>query len=115
MAAAYFSFVTLTTIGFGDLVPIKSFTSIGKDDAGAFEWIKMIFSTVYCGIGLALVSMCISLIQEQVARQSAMMLGLSDEVIELDNVEITPRQKDFLNTETENDVGGTSNAVIIPE
>ena len=51
MAAAYFSFVTLTTIGFGDLVPIKSFTGIGKDDAGAFEWIQMIFSTIYCGIG----------------------------------------------------------------
>ena len=30
MSAAYFSFVTLTTIGFGDLVPINSFSGIGK-------------------------------------------------------------------------------------
>ena len=51
MAAAYFSFVTLTTIGFGDLVPIKSFTDIGKEDAGADEYIRMIFATFYCGIG----------------------------------------------------------------
>ena len=56
MSAAYFSFVTLTTIGFGDLVPINSFSGIGKPDAGVEDWIKMIFSTVYCGIG-----MCISL------------------------------------------------------
>ena len=51
MAAAYFSFVTLTTIGFGDLSPIKTFTDIGKDDAGADEYIRMIFATFYCGIG----------------------------------------------------------------
>ena len=51
ISAAYFSFVTLTTIGFGDLVPIKSFTGIGKDDAGAEEYIRMLFATFYCGIG----------------------------------------------------------------
>ena len=51
MAAAYFSFVTLTTIGFGDLVPTNSFTGIGKPDAGATEYIQMIFATFYCGIG----------------------------------------------------------------
>ena len=51
MSAAYFSFVTLTTIGFGDLSPIKSFTGIGKPDAGVEDYIKMIFATIYCAIG----------------------------------------------------------------
>ena len=55
-----------------------------------------------------------SLIQEQVSRQSAAMLGITDEVIELDNVEIVPRQKDFLGIE-ESKAENTSAAVILPE
>ena len=54
MAAAYFSFVTLTTIGFGDLSPMNSFTGIGKADAGFTEYMQMIFATIYCGIGIVL-------------------------------------------------------------
>ena len=45
MAAAYFSFVTLTTIGFGDLSPMETFTGIGKPDAGFTEYMQMIFAT----------------------------------------------------------------------
>jgi len=96
MAAAYFSFVTLTTIGLGDLSPLNTFTAIGKPDAGFTEYINMMFATFYCAVGLALVSMCISLIQEQVARQAALMAGSKDEVIELDVIEIVPRRKKFL-------------------
>merc|ERR1719367_872510 len=99
MAAAYFSFVTLTTIGFGDLSPMETFTGIGKPDAGFTEYMQMIFATFYCGIGLALVSMCISLIQEQVARQANLMAGSKDEVIELDVIEIVPRRPNFFEIE----------------
>ena len=58
--------------------------------------------------------MCISLIQEQVARQSAMMIGSKEEVIELDTVEIVPRQKGFLtNDETKTNV--TPVPLVIPD
>ena len=49
--AAYFSFITLTTIGFGDYSPIKSFEGIDEVGAGGEEFIKLIFSTLYCAIG----------------------------------------------------------------
>ena len=51
MTSAYFSLITLTTIGFGDYAPIESFSGIGKVDATAFDYIKMIFATVYCAVG----------------------------------------------------------------
>jgi len=57
--------------------------------------------------------MCISLIQEQVARQSALMMGISDEVVELDQIEIVPRQKNFLGNE--DSPGGPTTAVVIPD
>ena len=51
-------------------------------------------------LGLALVSMCISLIQEQVARQAALMAGTQDEVVELDVIEIVPRRPNFFETDS---------------
>ena len=54
--------------------------------------------------------MCISLIQEQVARQAALAAGTKDEVIELDVIEIVPRQKDFFGTKGEPIV----DAVVVP-
>ena len=53
--AAYFSFITLTTIGFGDYSPIKSFEGIDEVGAGGEEFIKLIFSTLYCAIGKLLI------------------------------------------------------------
>ena len=46
-SAAYFSFITLTTIGFGDYVPNKSF----ELEAGGFFTFKMIGALCYCVIG----------------------------------------------------------------
>ena len=55
--AAYFSFITISTIGFGDMVP-------GYNNA---EQVKLIYAAIYMLFGLALLSMCFSLIQEEIA------------------------------------------------
>lgn len=94
--AAYFSFITLTTIGFGDYSPQKSFIGIDDPGAGFEEYFKMGFATLYCGIGLAVIQLSISLIQEQLGRSAAIALGVKAEVIEMEVVEITPRRPDFL-------------------
>ena len=61
-ARSYFSFVTLATIGFGDYYPGKSvnlqLSWVPYYLAGAF---------VYMVIGMALISMCLSLISEEAA------------------------------------------------
>ena len=50
--ALYFSFITLTTIGFGDFAPEESFIGISDPGAGAMEYIKIVFTTIYCAIGI---------------------------------------------------------------
>ena len=55
--AAYFCFVTISTIGFGDYVPGSS-TFESADD----NW-KMILSSIYMMFGMAILSMCFALIQ----------------------------------------------------
>lgn len=51
VTAAYFCFITLTTIGLGDFVPAKSFTGIDNPNADGLDYFKLIFSTIYCAIG----------------------------------------------------------------
>ncbi len=51
MQAAYFSFITLTTIGFGDLTPDKSFTDGIRQGASTTEQLKMVGSLLYCSFG----------------------------------------------------------------
>lgn len=112
--AAYFSFITLTTIGFGDYSPIKSFEGIDEVGAGGEEFIKLIFSTLYCAIGLAVISLCISLIQEQIGRSAAIAMGVQHHVIELDIVEIIPRRNNFLTSdETPEDIAEENNTTVI--
>ncbi|XP_043246939.1 TWiK family of potassium channels protein 7-like isoform X2 [Amphibalanus amphitrite] len=64
MASYYFSFVTLSTIGFGDMVPGNSFMDKASDDA-VIKAVKMGITIGYCLIGMALISMCIQIMQEQ--------------------------------------------------
>ena len=49
--------------------------------------------------GVAVISLCLSLIQEQVGRSAVIALGIKGEVIEMDVVEIIPRKHDFLNSD----------------
>ncbi|XP_043201980.1 two pore potassium channel protein sup-9-like [Amphibalanus amphitrite] len=60
-SAGYFSFVTLTTIGFGDMVPGNSFL----DDSNMATF-KMGVTIIYCLFGMSLISMCIQMMQDQI-------------------------------------------------
>lgn len=61
--AGYFSFVTLSTIGFGDYYPITSFQGFDQNLQGK---LKACGAIVYCCLGVAFLAMNISLIQENV-------------------------------------------------
>ena len=58
----YFTFITLTTIGFGDFVPGNSISNVESSD-GQY---KLLVSVIYVLLGLAVLSMSINLIQEEV-------------------------------------------------
>jgi len=59
---AYFSFITLTTIGFGDMVPGRSL------DSGSQE--KLIICSLYLLFGMALIAMCFKLMQDDVVQKT---------------------------------------------
>ncbi|KAF7630004.1 hypothetical protein Mgra_00008987 [Meloidogyne graminicola] len=63
---AYYSFITLSTIGFGDIVPGQSL------DEGSQE--KLIVCALYLLFGMALIAMCFKLMQDDVV-QKARWLG----------------------------------------
>ena len=69
--AAYFCFVTLTTIGFGDYTPVKSFNGFEHDPVAAM---KMVFTVSYCIFGMTLLSMCMNLMQEKIVEKVATWL-----------------------------------------
>lgn len=72
---AYFCFVTLATIGLGDLVPGKSITST-QDES------KLVICALYVLFGLSLMAMCFNLMQEEVRakfRRLGNKLGIIDD------------------------------------
>jgi len=60
LKAAYYCFITIATIGFGDVVPGSATFDGGRD-----QW-KMIGATVYIVFGMAIMSMAFNLIQEEI-------------------------------------------------
>jgi len=105
--AAYFCFVTLTTIGFGDYTPVKSFNGFEHDPVAAM---KMVFTVSYCIFGMTLLSMCMNLMQEQIVEKVSWVaaeLGMSgdgndEEIVKLSiegKVQETPEGKDGNKTE----------------
>ncbi|XP_028129344.1 TWiK family of potassium channels protein 18 [Diabrotica virgifera virgifera] len=58
--ASYFCFISLSTIGFGDLVPGNKIYAIEK---GYWDFI---FCSIYLMLGMALIAMCFNLMQEDV-------------------------------------------------
>ena len=72
---AYFCFVTLATIGLGDLVPGKSITSTQVEG-------KLVICGLYVLFGLSLMAMCFNLMQEEVRakfRRLGNKLGIIDD------------------------------------
>ena len=59
-SAAYFCFITLSTVGFGDMVPTRSFLGYEESLYGKFQ---MFVCVTYCAMGLAVLATAMSLIQ----------------------------------------------------
>ncbi|XP_023347171.1 TWiK family of potassium channels protein 7 [Eurytemora carolleeae] len=92
MDAAYFSFITVTTIGFGDMVPDKSFQDFEVSFMGK---VIMCISVSYIMFGLAFLSMDISLIQENIMLKADRLkrtMGLNNSKrIRIDKVSVRER------------------------
>jgi len=59
LTGSYFCFVTLSTIGFGDIVP----------GTGMKEWAsgeKLVICALWLALGLSMLAMCFNLMQEEV-------------------------------------------------
>jgi hypothetical protein len=61
LTSSYFAFVTLSTIGFGDLVP-------GRED-GNSNGRNLIICVIYIFIGMAILAMCFDLIQKSMRKK----------------------------------------------
>lgn len=78
--AAYFCFIALATIGFGDFVPTSFLISKPNVEYSKSEYIQMIACCAYLVFGLILIAMSFSLLQDEVVSrcsQLAHSLGLS--------------------------------------
>nr|XP_053643041.1 TWiK family of potassium channels protein 7-like [Cherax quadricarinatus] len=60
LSSCYFTFISLSTIGYGDLVPGQQ-----ANETSSTNNTKMIICVLYIIIGIALVSMCINLMQDE--------------------------------------------------
>lgn len=58
LQSSYFCFITLSTIGFGDVTP-------GRDFSDPMANARLIIGTVYSIFGMAILSMCFTLMQEE--------------------------------------------------
>jgi len=65
---SYFCFITLSTIGFGDMVPGDAASDIDDESFGGLVNLQFIFCSLYIIFGMAVIAMCFSLMQEKVVR-----------------------------------------------
>lgn len=64
LEGSYFCFISLSTIGFGDLVPGSTVISV---EGGSQK--RMVICSLYLLAGLALIAMCFNLMQEEVVHK----------------------------------------------
>ncbi|XP_052802237.1 uncharacterized protein LOC128232612 [Mya arenaria] len=77
ITGTYFCFITLSTIGFGDVVP-----GVGSADWNQNE--KLVLCALYLVVGLALIAMCFNLVQEDVKAKCKWLgtkLGIIDKPV----------------------------------
>ena len=65
---SYFCFITLSTIGFGDIVPGDSLEGDGEAALELLPGVNLqfVFCSMYILIGMAVIAMCFNLMQEKV-------------------------------------------------
>jgi len=61
--SSYFCFISLSTIGFGDIVPGERVIKSQQID------VSFIFCSMYLMLGMALIAMCFNLMQEEVVHK----------------------------------------------
>ena len=70
MDGAYFCFISLMTIGFGDFVPGNSYIynvaeNMSEEEANA----KLVLGAIYILLGMGIIAMCVNLMQEKIITQ----------------------------------------------
>ncbi|KAK0060203.1 TWiK family of potassium channels protein 18 [Biomphalaria pfeifferi] len=78
LQSAYFCFITLSTIGFGDVVP-------GRDFDNPQVQAQLMLGSIYILFGMAILSMCFALMQEEIlakARWIGQKLGIIEKEAE---------------------------------
>ncbi|RUS89777.1 hypothetical protein EGW08_002480 [Elysia chlorotica] len=74
LTGSYFCFITLSTIGFGDIVP-------GMDSMAWAQEEKLVLCALYLLLGLSLIAMCFNLVQEDV-KAKCKWLGMKLGIVE---------------------------------
>jgi hypothetical protein len=73
MDAAYFCFITISTIGFGDFVPGAA---AAKGIRSTNDAVKLIVDAVYIVVGMAIISMAFNLIQDNMVNKAKLIMNL---------------------------------------
>ena len=95
VAAAYFCFITLSTIGFGDYVPGQQVT-ISAQTAN----LQLIATFIYILLGMSILAMCFDLMQEEIIAKFT-WIGKKLGIVEKDDEDIA-EENNAMNEKSEN-------------
>ena len=92
MDGAYFCFISLMTIGFGDFVPGKAYIynideSIEETEANA----KLVLGAIYILLGMGIIAMCVNLMQEKIITEVRKLVTILSDHLEICQVRLLVR------------------------